>query len=172
MSYPTAVETAADLPYLSPFGEGVPPGIQPGDLLQELRDRIFTLQTEVGATGGDRRKHTWATPAIDIDNGAGTTRDFCFNPSFAITIRAIRIVYQGATSGTVASATVKIGTAVGGEEIVASTALEDSKAVGVTTSLTPLITAIAANQAVFVRHTGIAATAAGEYTVEIEYTID
>jgi hypothetical protein len=93
-------------------------------------------------------------------------------PSTAITITAARIVYSDATSGTVAAGSVKVGTTVGGAEIVAATNYENSKAVGATTALTIVAGAVAAGTAVIVRHTGVAATQAGEACVEITYTVD
>lgn len=108
---------------------------------------------------------------FDIDNGAGTTiDDVILRPAVAITITAARIVYTDATTGTVAGANAKIGTTVGGAEVVAATAYENTKTVGSTTSMTIASGAVAANTPVIVRHTGIAATAAGMAYVEIEYT--
>lgn len=108
---------------------------------------------------------------FDIDNGAGTTiDDVILRPAVAITVTAARIVYTDATTGTVAAGNAKIGTTVGGAEIVAATAYENTKAVGTVTSMTIVAGAVAANTPVIVRHTGIAATAAGQAYVEIEYT--
>ena len=110
---------------------------------------------------------------FDIDNGAGATIDetiLC--PAQAITLRAARIVYDDATTGTVAAATAQIGVAVAGATVVAATALENTKAVGTTTAMTLLISAVAAGTPLIVRHTGIASTAAGRYHVELDYTID
>ena len=92
--------------------------------------------------------------------------------SKAVKITAARIIYTEATSGTVAAGNVKLGTALAGAEIVAATAYEDAKAVGTETALVIAAAAVAAGGAVFVRHTGVAATAAGLAYVEIEYTID
>lgn len=126
-----------------------------------------------GAISGRQVRHQVRSESFDIDNGAGTTIDrVLLRPSSAITITAARVVYDDATTGTVASATVKIGTTVNGAEIVAATALENSKAVGTATALTLVSGAVAADTPVIVRHTGIAATAAGRYVVELEYTVD
>lgn len=108
---------------------------------------------------------------FDIDNGAAATLDdVVIRPVSAIVVTAARVVYTDATTGTVAGATVQIGTTVSGAQIVAATALVNTKAVGTVTDLTIVSGAVAANTPVIVRHTGIAATAAGKYYVEIEYT--
>lgn len=110
---------------------------------------------------------------FNLDNGAGTTiDDVILRPASAITITAARILYVDATSGTVAAGNAKIGTTLGGAEIVAATAYGDAKAVGTTTAMTIVAGAVAANTSVFVRHTGVAAVAAGQAVVEIEYTVD
>lgn len=107
---------------------------------------------------------------FNLDNGAGTTiDDVILRPAVAIVVTAARAVYVDATTGTVAAANWKIGTAVGGAEIVAATAYENSKAVGTVTNGSIVAGAVAAGGAVFVRHTGIAATAAGQAFIEIEY---
>lgn len=110
---------------------------------------------------------------FNIDNGNGTTiDDVILKPSAAVTVTAARIIYVDATTGTVAAGNAKIGTTLGGGEIVAATAYENSKAVGTSTAMVIVAGAVAAGGSVFVRHTGIAATAAGQAVVEIEYTVD
>ena len=107
---------------------------------------------------------------FNLDNGAGTTiDDVLLNLPYAITILAARIMYVDATTGTVAGGNAKIGTTVGGAEIVAATAYENTKAVGTTTAMTIVSGAVAANTPVIVRHTGVAVTQAGQAVVEIEY---
>ncbi len=116
-----------------------------------------------------RAKTEW----FNLDNGAGTTVDDCvLNTAEAITITSAKAVYVDATTGTVAGANFKLGTTLGAGDIVAATAYENAKAVGTTTAGTVLSGAVAAAGSVFVRHTGIAATAAGQAFVEIEYTLD
>lgn len=110
---------------------------------------------------------------FNADNGNGTTLDdTILRPAQAITLVAARVVYTTETSGTIAAATVQLGVAVGGATIAAATALENSKAVGTKTDLTLLIKSIAAGTPIIVRHTGVAATAAGEYYVELDYLVD
>jgi hypothetical protein len=123
--------------------------------------------------GQAARTHIAVSRIFDIDNGDGTTVDdaLLIHP-YAITIVSARVLYTTATTGTVAAATVQVGTTVDGEQIVAATALANTKAVGTTTSLTIVSGAVPANTMVTVRHTGIAATAAGEYRVILEYTVD
>jgi predicted aconitase with swiveling domain len=106
---------------------------------------------------------------FDLDNGAGTTvDDVLLRPDVPITITAARAVYTDATTGTVAAGNFKIGTTVGGAEIVAATAYENTKAVGTKTDGTIVAGAVAAGTPVIVRHTGVAATQAGQAYVEIE----
>lgn len=108
---------------------------------------------------------------FDLDNGAGTTiDDVIIRPAVAIVITGARIVYVDATTGTVAAGNAKLGTTVGGAEIVAATAYGNAKAVGTVTDMTIVAGAVPANTPVCCRHTGIAATAAGKAYVEIEYT--
>lgn len=107
---------------------------------------------------------------FDLDNGAGTTvDDVILRPATAITITAARIVYTDATTGTVAAGNAKIGTTVGGAEIVAATAYGNAAAVGTVTAMTIVSGAVAANTPVIVRHTGVAVTQAGQAYVEVEY---
>jgi hypothetical protein len=128
--------------------------------------RQFTRGFDSGAALGQARS-TW----FNIDNGAGTTiDDVILRPAVPIVVTAARIVYVDATTGTVAAGNAKIGTTVGGAEIVAATAYENTKAVGTVTAMTIVAGAVAANTPIIVRHTGIAATAAGQAYVEIEYT--
>ncbi len=111
---------------------------------------------------------------FNLDNGSGTTIDdvilYCSQP---ISIKAARVVYVDATTGTVAAGTVSIGTTVGGVELVAATAYENTKTVGSATALTLTAAAarVAANTMISVRHTGISATAAGQAVVEIEFEV-
>lgn len=109
---------------------------------------------------------------FNIDNGSGVTiDDVILYVSQPIKITAARIVYVDATTGTVAAGTAQIGTTVGGVELVAATAYENTKTVGSVTAMTLTAAAarVAANTMVIVRHTGIASTAAGQAVVEIEF---
>jgi hypothetical protein len=125
----------------------------------------FYRGTESGAAVG-LAKSVW----FNLDNGAGTTiDDVILRPDVAVTITAARAVYVDATTGTVAAGNFRIGTTVGGSEIVASTAYENSKAVGTVTNGTIVAGAVAAGTPVFVRHTGVAVTQAGQAFVEVEY---
>jgi hypothetical protein len=108
---------------------------------------------------------------FDLDNGSGTTiDDVILRATVAVVVTAARIVYVDATTGTVAAGNAKIGITVGGAEIVAATAYENTKTVGSVTNMTIVAGAVPANTPICVRHTGIAATAAGKAYVEIEYT--
>jgi hypothetical protein len=121
---------------------------------------------------------TARTVWFNLDNGAGTTiDDVIWGGGAAIHIRAARIVYQDATTGTVAGGSAKVGTTVGGAEVVAATNYENGKTVGTTTAMALVGTpaggfAVAAGTPVLVRHTGVAVTNAGQSVVEIDYTVD
>lgn len=131
-----------------------------------LAQRQFTRGSENRPAYG-QAKSTW----FNIDNGAGTTiDDVVLIPTTPITVTSARIVYVDATTGTVAAGNAKIGVTVGGAEIVAATAYENAKAVGSTTAMVIVAGAVATGVPIFVRHTGIAITAAGQAFVEIEYT--
>lgn len=109
---------------------------------------------------------------FDLDNGAGTTVDDCIlRHSKAVKLLNARIVYTTATTGTVAAGNAAIGTTIGGGEIAAATAYENSKGIGVRTAVTLLVTDVAADTPIYVRHTGVAATVAGEAYVEVEYAV-
>jgi hypothetical protein len=123
---------------------------------------------------GDGRRQTAATRVFDIDNGSGTViNDAFLYCTQAISIKSAKALYTGATTGTVAAATVSLGTTVAGVELVAATALENTKTVGTTTALTLTAAAarVAAGTMITASHTGVAATAAGEYRVVIEYVV-
>jgi len=111
---------------------------------------------------------------FNLDNGAGATiDDVILRHSQAISIKAARIVYVDATTGTVAAGTAGIGTTVAGVELVAATAYENTKAVGTATAMTLKAAAafVAANTPIIVRHTGVAITQAGQAVIELEYDI-
>ena len=133
-----------------------------------------TITVEAGGifTGTPARK-TAKSVWFNLDNGAAATvDDVIIKPAVAITITAARIVYVDATTGTVAAGNAKLGTTLGGAEIVAATAYGDAVAVGTSTAMTIAAGAVAAGVAVFCRHTGVAVTQAGQAFVEIDYTVD
>ena len=183
-SYPTTVETTATAPDIPPWDSD--------GTLAALRTwgpwataAILALQAKAGAdssavagsldykTQAARQKMTLTSEAFDLDNGAGTTVDRVIGRMpFAITIAAARIVYEGATTGTVGAGGIVVGITVGGAELVASTAYENAKAVGTATALTLVTGAVAAGVPICVRHTGVGATQAGFAHVEIDFTID
>lgn len=115
-------------------------------------------------------RQTARSLAFNLDNGAGTTQDdVVLRPAAAITITAARIVYSDATSGTVAAGNARVGTTVGGSEIVAATAYGNAATVGSTTAMTIVSGAVAAGTPIIVRHTGVAATQAGFAYVELDW---
>lgn len=126
------------------------------------------LNRQVGSGGIRTAKSSW----FNLDNGAGATvDDVIMRPAVAIVIVAARIVYVDATTGTVAGGNAKLGTSVGANDIAAATAYENAKAVGAKTDITLASSAVgvAAGTPVCVRHTGVAATQAGQAYVEIDY---
>ena len=121
---------------------------------------------------GEMRRQVARSKQFNIDNGSGTTDDCCvLRHSQPIRLKAARAVYTDATTGTVAAATIQLGITVTGSTVIAATALENSKGIGVSTALTLAITDIAANTPLIARHTGVATTAAGEYFLELEYVV-
>lgn len=133
---------------------------------------VITIESG-GSITGKAVRNSARSVWFNLDNGNGTTiDDVLLKPTSAITITAARIIYVDATAGTVAAGNAKIGTTLGGAEIVAATAYTDGATVGATTAMTIVAGAVAAGGSVFVRHTGVAATAAGQAVVEIEYTVD
>lgn len=124
------------------------------------------------------RRQYAVSKEFTIGNGAGTTDDdILFLSSDGCTVIAANVVYTVATdSAGAASANVKVGTAVGGAQVVNTTALQISKAAGSRTALVletgTGVLNIAANGFLAVRHTGVAATEAGKYKVVVEYTVD
>lgn len=107
---------------------------------------------------------------FNIDNGSGTTDDdiMAVPAGGPYKILSARAIYVEATdTAGAASANVKIGSAVGGAQHVAASALEVSKAVGSYTDLTIALDELIEDQMIAVRHTGIAATEAGQYYVQL-----
>ncbi len=120
------------------------------------------------------RRQSFRSKTFNIDNGSGTTEDEpCFIAVDDIVITAVRRVYTEATDTAGASgALTRVGTAANGEQIVASVACGNSKAVGAADTLTVASGVVAAGSLVFVRHTGIAATEAGQYYIQFDYTVN
>lgn len=115
---------------------------------------------------------TVRSEAFNLDNGAGTTVDaLLIRHPRPIVFSACRIVYEDATTGTVAGGNAKVGTTVGGAEIVAATAYANTTAVGTTTAMVIVDGKVPAGTPVLVRHTGVAITQAGEAAVECDYYI-
>lgn len=121
---------------------------------------------------GNQRLAWFRSKTFNIDNGSGTTDDDLIFSDLDVDayVMHVRAVYIEATdTAGAASANFKLGTAAGGAQVVAATALEVSKAVGAATvaSLVAGANKIAAGGALFARHTGIAATEAGQYFLQI-----
>jgi len=121
---------------------------------------------------GNQRYILLRSKTFNIDNGSGTTDDDVLFSDFDVDayVMHVRAVYVEATdTAGAASANFKLGTAAGGATVVAATALEVSKAVGAATvaSLVSGGEMVAAGGALFARHTGIAATEAGQYYLQV-----
>jgi len=119
---------------------------------------------------GDQRFQWFRSKTFNIDNGSGTTDDdviFADLDKDAYVVH-VRAVYVEATDTTgAASANFKLGTAAGGAQVVAATALEVLKSVGDATEATLVAGRVAAGGSLFARHTGIAATEAGQYYLQV-----
>lgn len=114
--------------------------------------------------------NTVRSQIVNIDNGAGTTLDealFNVGSKGGRLVRAYAIYNEAA--GTVAAANFKLGSAAGGAQYVAATAYTDNAAVGAVTSSTIVEDTLAPNATVFLRHTGIATTAAGQVFICVEW---
>lgn len=123
---------------------------------------------------GEGKRQIARSVWFNLDNGAGTTiDDVLFTCAQPISIRAARIIYVDATTGTVAGGSAGIGTTVAGVELVAATNYENTKAVGTTTAMVLKAAAsfVAAGTPIIVRHTGVAVTQAGQSVVEIEFVV-
>lgn len=123
---------------------------------------------------GDMRRQVVKSVWFNLDNGSGTTvDDILMYVSQPISIKAARIVYVDATAGTVAAGTASVGTTVGGVDLVAATNYENAKTVGAVTAmvLTAAAAKVNANTMISVRHTGVAATVAGQAYVELEFIV-
>jgi len=107
----------------------------------------------------------------NVDNGAGTTEDdVILVPDRAITILAARLIFTEALgSGDAEGALFRMGTAVAGQEIVASVSLGNSQAVGSKLDLTIVSGVVAADGMIAARHTGVATTVTGKYKAQIAY---
>lgn len=161
------VTNAVALPVgsLSPAAVAVDPT---APMAAEKSEQQFTKTFLLGTP---QARHVLSGQENDIDNGAGTTVDqLLFVPLRDIRPLAAAIAYSGATTGTVAAGNMKIGTAVGGAQIVAATAYENTKAVGTITAMALASTAvIPAGTPIWIRHTGVAATQAGLARVIFEF---
>ncbi len=111
-------------------------------------------------------------PVMNLDN-AGTEDFVIFAPGVAVTIVTARLVFTEATDASgAAEGAVTVGTAVNGEQIVASVALAVSKAIGSFQELTIVSGTVAADGFATVRIDGYATTEAGEAFLQLEYTVD
>jgi hypothetical protein len=107
---------------------------------------------------------------FNVDNGSGTTADDAsIGPfPFDVYIQDVRAIYTEATDTSgAASANYKLGTAVGGATLVGATALGALKAIGSHTGATILVDYVPAGTTIWTRHTGVAATAVGQYFVQV-----
>lgn len=107
---------------------------------------------------------------FDIDGGTAVRDTVLLNLPFAVVLQSVRVVYTEATGASpTPTATVQVGTTVGGVEVVQATSLAISKAVGGVQDLVIQQASIAANTPLIVRHTGQVAPCAGKYFVQVDY---
>jgi len=119
---------------------------------------------------GNQRYQPFRSVTFNIDNGSGTTVDdviFSDLPSDAYIVEVNAVYVEATDTAGAASANFSLGTTAGGVDVVAATALAASKAVGSATTSTIVAPRIAAGNALFARHTGIAATEAGQYYLQV-----
>ncbi|MFA5808753.1 MAG: hypothetical protein WC935_00265 [Thermoleophilia bacterium] len=165
------------------YGAGTPAGtIAPWSTEEKGSIFVSTDQTNVAAwikVAANSAVADWAllsgiqtlaTKVYNIDNGAGTADDDVFYFPRAATLLSVVGVYTEATDASgAAEANFKIGSAAAGAEHVGATALVGSKAIGDTQTFALVTGVVAAGGKLFCRHTGIAATEAGQYRVQITY---
>lgn len=116
-----------------------------------------------------RGLQTARTVWLDLGNAGASVTDVILQHPRPINITACRVIYVEATSGTVASASVSIGTTATATDIVALTVYENAKAVGTNTTLTVNTGQVSANSPVFVKHAGVGTAQAGQAIVECNY---
>lgn len=112
-------------------------------------------------------KSVWFT----LGNAGATVNEVILDHPRPININSCRVVYVGATSGTVAGGSVTVGTLINTGDIVAVTPYENAKAVGSTTALVVNTGQVSANSPIHIRHAGVGTTQAGSAIVECEYEI-
>lgn len=119
---------------------------------------------------GNQRYIVINTGTQNIDNGSGTTVDAVVLAGLladAYIIDAHPVYTEATDTAGVASANWKLGVSAGGATIVAATALQVSKAIGAAGASVPGLVPLLKGQTLFWRHTGIAATEAGAYFLQI-----
>lgn len=119
---------------------------------------------------GDQRIEWFRSKTYNIDNGSGTTDDDIIfsdldKDAYVVHVRAVYV--EATDTAGAASANFRLGTAAGGATVVAATALEVSQSVGDATVATIAAGLVSAGVALFARHTGIAATEAGQYYLQV-----
>lgn len=122
---------------------------------------------------GNNNRNYLVSKEFNVDNGAGTTDDdlLGYLPE-DFTVVTVKRVYTEATDSSMGAPTTKVGTAVGGEQIVTAKTVPEGAAVSSVTDLTLVTDKFAGGQAIWVRHTGVATTQAGKYKVVVEYEVD
>ena len=119
---------------------------------------------------GNQRIEWFRSVTFNVDNGSGTTIDDVLfaDLDFDAYVVHVRAVYLEATDTAGAdSANFALGTSAGGTGVVAATAIEVLQSVGDVTEATVVAGLVAAGGSLFVRHTGIASTEAGQYYVQV-----
>lgn len=113
--------------------------------------------------------NTITSDKFDLDSGTNPYKELVFVPNLPITIRSAKVIYQGATSGTVAGGGVKIGSSADDDFVSESTAFTNGATIGTEVELTLASPDVPADTPVVVTWVGVAATQAGEAKVQIDY---
>lgn len=113
--------------------------------------------------------NTICSDKFDLDSTTNPYKELVFVPNLPITIRSAKVIYQGATSGTVAGGSVKIGSSADDDLVSESTPFTDGATIGTEVELTLADPEVPADTPVVVTWTGVAATQAGEAKVQIDY---
>lgn len=120
---------------------------------------------------GDQRIEWFRSVTFNIDNGSGTTVDDVIFADLDKDVHVVHVrpVYVEATDTSGAgSATYSLGSTAGGVDVVAAVALEVLKSVGDAGTAGVIASSrVAAGGTLFARHTGIAATDAGQYYLQV-----
>ncbi len=113
--------------------------------------------------------NTICSSTFDIDSGTTPYSEVVFVPNLPITIRATKVIYMGATTGTIDTGTVKVGVSAGSGFVADATNFLNGAPIGAEVELEISNSEIDADQPVIVTWTGVSGTQAGLAKVQIDY---